>query len=135
MSPGVDDGSVPLPLMKKQQAVSSTAGLRDSVAEMQEAARKLETEEEKLQTEEEELETKKEKVQTERKELRDHIAVLTCCVREKKLFTTDNLGATVTHFLDIPPSEAVVRTMITKLEDRLHKLEDKLDKLEGRLKV
>ena len=119
MSPGVDDGSVPLPLMKKQQAVSSTAGLRDSVAEMQEAARKLETEEEKL-------ETKEEKLQTERKELRDHIAVLTCCIREKKPFTADFLGAAVKHFLDVPPSEAVVLTIITKLEDRLYKLEDKL---------
>ena len=82
------------------------------VAEMQEAVRKL-------KTQKEELETKVEKLQTERKELRDHIAVLTCCVREKKPFTADNLGAAVTHFLDVPPSEAVVLTMITKLEDRL----------------
>ena len=128
MSPGVDDGSVPLPLMKKQQAASSTAGLRDSVAETQEAAWKLQTQKEKLQR-------KKETLQTERKELRDHIAVLTCCVREKKPFTTDNLGAAVTHFLHVPPSEAVVLTMITKLEDELDKLKDDLDTLKDEVKV
>ena len=114
MSPGVDDGSGPLPLENEQQATSSIAGLQGSVAETQEAVRKLQT--------------KKEELQTERKKLSDHIDVLTCCVREKKAFTTDNLGAAVKHFLDVPPSEAVVRTIITKLKDRLHKLE-------GRLKV
>ena len=41
MSPGVDDGSGPLPLENEQQATSSIAGLRDSVAEAQEAVRKL----------------------------------------------------------------------------------------------
>ena len=112
MSPGVDDGSGPLPLENAQQATSSTAGLRDSVAEKQEAVRKLQTEEEALQTERKEL-------RDHIAELRDHIAVLTCCVREKKTFAADNLGAAVTHFLDVPPSEAVVRTMITKLEGRL----------------
>ena len=112
MSPGVDDGSGPLPLENEQQATSSIAGLQGSVAETQEAVRKLQTKKKKL-------ETKKEELQTERKKLSDHIDVLTCCVREKKAFTTDNLGAAVKHFLDVPPSEAVVRTIITKLKDEL----------------
>ena len=123
MSPGVDDGSVPLPLMKKQQAASSTAGLQGSVAEKQEAVRKQLTEEEKLKTQRKELQIEKKELETQRKELRDHIAVLTCCVREKKAFTADNLGAAVKHFTHVPPSEAVVLTIITKLEDKLHQLE------------
>ena len=109
MSPGVDDRSVPLPL-NEQQATSSMAGLKDSVAEKEEVVRKLRTEEEKLQTEEEMLS--------------DHFYVLIRCVQENT-FTRDALGAAAKYFVDVPPSEADVLARISKLKKEEEVLEKK----------
>ena len=100
MSPGVDDGSVPLPL-HEQQATSSMAGLKDSVAEKEDVVRKLETE--------------KKELRTEKKMLSDHVDLLIRCVQHK-MFTRAALGAAAKYFVDVPPSEADVRARIPKLE-------------------
>ena len=100
MSPGVDDGSVPLPL-HEQQATSSMAGLKDSVAEKEDVVRKLETE--------------KKELRTEKKMLSDHVDLLIRCVQHK-MFTRAALGAAAKYFVVVPPSEADVLARIRKLE-------------------
>ena len=107
MSPGVDDGSVPLPL-NEQQAASSMAGLKDSVAEKEDVVRKLETVKKELYTKEEKLQTKEEM-------LSDHVDLLIRCVRHKT-FTRDALGTAAKYFVVVPPSEADVLARIRKLE-------------------
>ena len=107
MSPGVDDGSVPLPL-HEQQATSSMAGLKDSVAEKEDVVRKLETEKKELRTEKKELYTKEEM-------LSDHVDLLIRCVQHK-MFTRAALGAAAKYFVVVPPSEADVLARIRKLE-------------------
>ena len=114
MSPGVDDRSVPLPL-NEQQAASSMAGLKDSVAEKEDVVRKLETEEEELRTVKKELYTKEEKLQTKEEMLSDHVDLLIRCVRHKT-FTRDALGTAAKYFVVVPPSEADVLARIRKLE-------------------
>ena len=100
MSPGVDDRSVPLPL-HEQQATSSMAGLKDSVAEKEDVVRKLETE--------------KKELRTEKKMLSDHVDLLIRCVQHK-MFTRAALGAAAKYFVVVPPSEADVLARIRKLE-------------------
>ena len=124
MSPGVDDGSGPLPLENEQQATSSIAGLQGSVAEAQEAVREL-------QTEKKAKETKKEM-------LSDHIVILNRCLRLNTFtrdgFTIDTLGEVADRFDHARPSEDAIRAVITELKEKSID-EDGLAKLEDSLKV
>ena len=116
MSPGVDDGSGPLPLENEQQATSSIAGLQGSVAEAQEAVRKL-------QTEKEAKEKKKEMPS-------DHIVILNRCLRLNTFthdgFTIDTLGEVADRFDHARPSEDAIQAVITELKEEKSIEEDRL---------
>ena len=116
MSPGVDDGSGPLPLENEQQATSSIAGLQGSVAEAEEAVRKLQTE--------------KKAKEKKKAMLSDHIVILNRCLRDETFtrddFTIGTLGEVADRFDHARPSEDAIQAVITELKEEKSIKEDRL---------